>query len=62
MKSAYWRHYRGHLIIKRRGCLPGLQRFEVWDGRTLVGKFSDVIRAEVCVDRRLCGEAGEQRA
>jgi hypothetical protein len=56
MKSATWRQYRGHLIVKRRGWLPGLLRFEVWDGGTLIGKFADVIRAEVYVDERLCGK------
>jgi len=52
MKSSHWRHYRGHLIIKTSGFL-GLKRFEVWDGRTLLGTFASVIRAELHVDRRL---------
>ena len=58
MKSSSWRQYRGHLIVKRRTWLLGLRRFEVWDGRTMVGSFPDVIQAEVCVDRRLWGESG----
>jgi len=56
MKSSQWRQYRGHLIVKRRTWLLGLRRFEVWDGRLLVGSYPDVIRAEVCVDHRLCGK------
>ncbi len=53
MKSSDWRHYRGHLILKSRTAILGLRRFEVWDGRTLLGSFRDVIRAERHVDRRL---------
>jgi hypothetical protein len=53
MKSSDWRHYRGHLIVKSRSALLGLRRFEVWDRGTLLGRFRDVIRAELCVDRRL---------
>jgi len=60
MRSARWRQYRGHLIVKTRGWLPGLKRFEVWDGGTRVGIFADVIRAELSIDRRL-GEARGER-
>jgi hypothetical protein len=53
MKSSQWRSYRGHLIIKARTAILGLRRFEVWDGRTLLGTFRDVIRAEQHIDRPL---------
>ena len=53
MKSSEWRHYRGHLIVKSRTSILGLRRFEVWHGRTSLGTFRDVIRAERHVDRRL---------
>lgn len=56
MKSSSWRHYRGHLILKKRIAILGLHRFEVWRGRTLVGTFRDVIRAERHVDRQLAGQ------
>ena len=52
MKSSAWRSYRGHLIVEARGFL-GLRRFELWDGRTLLGTFASVVRAELHVDRRL---------
>jgi hypothetical protein len=55
MRSASWRQYRGHLIVKTRSWLFGLRRFEVWDGSTHVGTFADVIRAELHIDRRLGG-------
>jgi hypothetical protein len=41
MKSSDWRHYRGHLIVKSKGFL-GLDRFEVWCGRSLLGTFASV--------------------
>jgi hypothetical protein len=53
MRSSAWRHYRGHLILKTRSRLFGLRRFEVWCGRTLLGTFRSVIRAELHVDRQL---------
>jgi hypothetical protein len=56
MKSSDWRHYRGHLIVKSKGFL-GLDRFVVWCGRSLLGTFASVVRAELHVDRRL-GERG----
>lgn len=62
MRSASWRQYRGHLIVKRRSWLPGLRRFEVWDGGTRVGTYPDVIAAELCVDRRLGGAEEGHRA
>ncbi len=52
MKSSEWRHYHGHLIVKTKGFL-GLDRFEVWERRDLVGTFGSVIRAELHVDRLL---------
>ena len=52
MKSSCWRHYRGHLIVKSRGFL-GLERFELWDRRTLLGTFASVVRAELYADRRI---------
>lgn len=52
MKSSAWRHYRGHLIVKTKGFL-GLDRFEVWDRRELLGTFASVVRAELHVDRVL---------
>lgn len=52
MKSSDWRHYRGHLIVKSKGFL-GLDRFEVWARRDLVGTFASVVRAELHVDRLL---------
>ena len=55
MKSSDWRHDRGHLIVKSKGFL-GLDRFEVWDRRSLLGTFGSVVRAELCVDRRLSGQ------
>jgi len=57
MKSSDWRHYRGHLIVKSRGFL-GLDRFEVWHGRTLRGTFASVVRAELFVDRCLGADGG----
>jgi hypothetical protein len=57
MKSSAWRHYRGHLIVKSKGFL-GLDRYEVWQGRTLRGTFASVIRAELYVDRSLAAAAG----
>jgi hypothetical protein len=57
VKSADWRHYRGHLIVKSKGFL-GLNRFEVWARRDLVGTFASVVRAELHVDR-LLGQRGE---
>jgi hypothetical protein len=59
VKSADWRHYRGHLIVKSKGFL-GLNRFEVWARRDLVGTFASVVRAELHVDRllRQRGERG----
>ena len=57
MMSSDWRQYRGHLIVKTRTALFGLRRFEVWRGRTLLGTFGNVIRAELHVDRSL-GERG----
>ena len=57
MKSSDWRHYRRHLIVKSTGFL-GLDRFEVWDGRNLLGTFASVVRAELHVDRLL----GQRRA
>jgi hypothetical protein len=58
MKSSQWRHYRGHLIVKTRGFL-GLDRFEVWDRRDLLGTFGSVVRAELHVDRVL-GQRGDR--
>ena len=52
MKSSAWRHYRGHLIVKTKGFL-GLDRFEVWHRRDLLGTFASVVRAELHVDRVL---------
>ena len=52
MKSSEWRHYHGHLIVKTKGFL-GLDRFEVWERRNLLGTFCSVIRAELHVDRVL---------
>jgi hypothetical protein len=52
MKSSAWRHYRGHLIVRTKGFL-GLDRFEVWDRRELLGTFASVVRAELHVDRLL---------
>jgi hypothetical protein len=57
VKSSAWRHYRGHLIVQTRGFL-GLDRFELWDRRDLVGTFGSVVRAELHVDR-LLGRRGE---
>lgn len=56
MKSSDWRHYRGHLIVRSKGFL-GLDRFEVWDRSDLLGTFGSVVRAELCVDRRLSERA-----
>jgi len=53
MMSSDWRHYRGHLIVKTRSAILGRSRFEVWRGRTLVGTFGDVVRAELHVDHTL---------
>jgi hypothetical protein len=58
MRSASWRQYRGHLIIKVRSWLFGLKRFQVWDGATHVGTFADVVRAELYIDRRLGDPSG----
>jgi hypothetical protein len=58
MKSSDWRQYRGHLIVKSRSPILGLRRFEVWEGRSLLGAFRDVIRAERHVDRRLGDRRG----
>jgi hypothetical protein len=55
MKSSGWRTYRGHLILKTRTAIFGFRRFELWHGRTLVGTFRDVVRAERHVDRLLGG-------
>ena len=52
MKSSDWRQYRGHLIVKAKGFL-GLDRFEVWHGRDLLGTFASGVRAELHVDRLL---------
>jgi hypothetical protein len=52
MRSASWRQYRGHLIVKRRTWLFGLKRFDVWDGGSRVGTFGDVVSAELHIDRR----------
>ena len=52
MKSADWRHYRGHLIVRSKGFL-GLDRFELWAGRDLLGTFASVVRAELHADRVL---------
>jgi hypothetical protein len=57
VKSSDWRHYRGHLIVRSSGFL-GLDRFELWHGRDLVGTFGSVVRAELAVDRLL----GQRRA
>jgi len=57
VRSAAWRSYRGHLIVEARGLL-GLRRFEVWDGRTFLGSFASVVRAELHVDRRLVARKG----
>jgi hypothetical protein len=57
VKSSAWRHYRGHLIVKTKGFL-GLDRFEVWHGRSLLGTFASVVRAELHVDRRLAQSGG----
>ena len=59
MMSSAWRHYRGHLIVKTSSRLLGLSRFEVWRGRTLLGTFRNVVRAELHVDRQL-RERGEE--
>lgn len=58
MKSSEWRHYREHLIVKTKSAILGLRRFEVWDRSTLLGTFRNVIRAELCVDRRLGRKSG----
>lgn len=62
MRSASWRQYRGHLIVKRRTWLFGLKRFDVWDGGNRVGTFGDVVSAELHVDGRLQGAGSPRRA
>ena len=58
MKSSDWRHYRGHLIVRSKGFL-GLDRFELWAGRDLLGTFASVVRAGLHADRVLReGRAG----
>jgi hypothetical protein len=61
MRSADWRHYRGHLIVKAKGFL-GLERFGVWHGRNLLGTFASVVRAELHVDRLLGRRPGSGEA
>ena len=47
-----WRPYRQHLIVARKGALLG-RRWDVWDRRSLVGTFGNMVAAERHVDARL---------
>jgi hypothetical protein len=60
MDYADWRNHSGYILVRVRSGMFGRMRYSVLRGKSVLGTFSDPIRAELFIDEALArGRADE---